>query len=67
MIRLNLDFILEKKQRSQKWLAEKAGISKTTVNDIYNNNSRRIDIVTLEKICEALDCEPGDIMKMERV
>lgn len=65
MIRFNIDFLLEKKERSRKWLIEKTGLSKNTVGPIYNNKTKRIDMDTLSKLCEALDCEPGDIIKKE--
>jgi putative transcriptional regulator len=44
-------------------LAEKADLSPQTVSGIWNNNVLRIDLSTLEALCEALHCTPGDLLE----
>ena len=47
-------------------LAEKVGITNVNLSKIKNNKINSIRFSTLEGICEALDCEPGDILKIVR-
>lgn len=44
-------------------MAEKAGVTPLTVSGIWNNTSLRIDLSTLNALCEALDCTPGDLLE----
>lgn len=44
-------------------MAERAGLSAQTVSGLWNNNVVRIDLGTLEALCEALDCTPGDLLE----
>ncbi len=46
-------------------LEAKSGVNKNTLYAIYNNKSRRVDLGVLERICAALECQPGDLMKYE--
>ena len=46
-------------------LAEKVGITNVNLSKIKNNKINAIRFSTLEGICDALDCTPGDILKLE--
>lgn len=62
---LELDVMMTKKHVSLNDLAEKVGISNVNLSKIKNNKVTAIRFSTLQGICEALDCEPGDILKIE--
>ena len=42
-------------------VAKKAGISYEAINRLYDATSKRMDFDTLDKLCEVLDCQPGDL------
>ena len=42
--------------------AKLAGISYTTLDNIYHNNTKGIEFDTLDKLCFALNCKPGDLL-----
>lgn len=44
-------------------LAEKAGLSPQTVSGLWNNNTLRVDLATLDALCEVLHCTPGDLLE----
>jgi len=44
-------------------VAEKAGLSALAVSGIWNNASLRVDLSTLNALCEALHCTPGDLLE----
>lgn len=44
-------------------MAERAGLSPQTVSGIWNNNTLRIDLATLNALCEDLKCTPGDLLE----
>jgi putative transcriptional regulator len=43
-------------------LQEKSGVNKNTLYAIYNNTSTRVDLSVLNRICNALGCQPGDLL-----
>lgn len=63
---LELDIVMAKKKMSLNGLAEKVGITNVNLSKIKNNKINAIRFSTLEGICEALECEPGDILKYEK-
>lgn len=63
---LELDVMMAKRHMSLNELAEKVGITNVNLSKIKNNKINAIRFSTLEGICEALDCEPGDILKIVR-
>lgn len=65
-IRLELNVMMARRQMSLNDLAEKVGIATVNLSKIKNNRVNAIRFSTLEGICDALDCEPGDILKFER-
>lgn len=63
---LYLDRLMVEKKISLNVLAEKVGITHVNLSKIKNNKVNAIRFSTLEKICEILDCTPGDILKFEK-
>lgn len=60
---LELDVMMAKRRVSLNDLAEKVGITNVNLSKIKNNKVNAIRFSTLAAICEALQCEPGDILK----
>ena len=50
------------KRISQKKLAEKTGIRPNTISELYHELTYRVNLSHIDKICEALDCEIGDLL-----
>lgn len=65
-IRINLDIELARKKMSLTELSERIGISMTNLSLLKNGKVKAIRFSTLEAICEALDCQPGDILEYEK-
>ena len=63
---LELDVMMAKRHMSLNELADKVGITNVNLSKIKNNKVNAIRFSTLEAICEALECEPGDILKHEK-
>lgn len=60
---VNIDVMLAKRKMSSGELAQKVGISPTNLSILKTGKARAIRFSTLEAICKALDCQPGDIME----
>lgn len=63
MIIINLDIMMAKRKISSGELAEKVGITQANLSILKTNKARAIRFSTLEKICEVLECQPGDILE----
>lgn len=63
MIAINLDVMLARRKMSVTELAEKVGITLANISILKNGKARAIRFSTLEAICKALDCQPGDILE----
>lgn len=63
-VEIVLDDILKQRGISRYMLAKKTGIAYTTIDSYYKNTVLRYDKNTILKICQALECEPGDIIKL---
>ena len=63
MIIVNIDVMLAKRKMSVTELSERVGITMANISILKNGKAKAIKIQTLDKICEALDCEPGDILE----
>ena len=57
---------LEKHHKSQYWLANQTGIAASTINNICNGKTSKIDFSVLQKICDTLNCEVSDIIERDR-
>lgn len=62
MIVPRIDRILAKEKRTFYWLAKETGVSHTTLWRLKKGKAVGINFETLEKICRALKCHPGDIL-----
>ena len=63
---LRLDRMMVERKMSLNELAEKVGISNVNLSKIKNNRVTAIRFSTLAAICEALDCEAGDILEFQK-
>jgi len=60
---INIDVMLAKRKMSVTELAEKVGITMANISVLKNGKAKAIRLSTLEAICEALECQPGDILE----
>ncbi len=60
---VNLDVMLAKRKMSSGELAEKVGITQANLSILKTGKAKAVRFSTLESICEALDCQPGDILE----
>lgn len=63
---INIDVVMAQRKMRSKDLAEKIGITKANLSILKTGKAKAIRFSTLEKICEALDCQPGDILVFEK-
>ena len=63
MIEVRIDDLLKAHGRTFYWLAKETGISHTTLWRLKKGRALGINFITLEKLCEILDCQPGDVFK----
>ena len=63
MINVRLDYVLFDKRMKLKELAEATGIAVNNLSVLKTNKARAIRFSTLEKLCKALDCTPGDLLE----
>lgn len=64
-IHINLDVMLAKRKMSVTELTEKVGITMANISILKNGKARAIRFSTLEAICKALDCQPGDLLEFK--
>ena len=62
-IRINIDVELARHKMSVTELSERVGITLANLSILKNGKAKAIRITTLDKICEALSCQPGDILE----
>lgn len=60
---VNLDVMLAKRKMSVTELSEKVGITMANLSILKNGKAKAVRLSTLEAICKALDCQPGDILE----
>ena len=60
---INIDVMLAKRKMSVTQLTEKVGITMANLSILKNGKAKAIRFSTLEAICKALDCQPGDILE----
>jgi len=66
MIRIKIDELLKEHKRSFYWLAKETGVSHTTLWRLKKDKAQGITFNTLERICKALACQPGDVLILGR-
>ena len=62
-ININLDVMMAKRKMSLNELADKVGITLANLSILKNCKAKAIRFSTLDAICKALDCQPGDILE----
>jgi len=65
IIKFQIDEVLEKRGHSFYWLSKQTGVSHSTFWRLKKDKALGINFATLEKICQALECEPGDVLKLD--
>lgn len=60
---MNIDVMLAKRKMSVTELSERVGITMANLSILKNGKAKAVRFSTLEAICQALDCQPGDILE----
>jgi putative transcriptional regulator len=60
---INIDVMLARRKMSVTELAEKVGITMANISILKNGKAKAIRFSTLEAVCKALDCQPGDVLE----
>ena len=60
---VNIDVMLARRKMSVTELAEKVGITMANISVLKNGKAKAVRFSTLEAICKALECQPGDILE----
>lgn len=60
---VNIDVMMAKRKMSSQELAEKIGITQANLSILKTGKAKAIRFSTLEAICNALDCQPGDVLE----
>lgn len=60
---INIDVMLAKNKMSVTELSERVGITIANISILKNGKAKAIKLFTLAKLCEALNCQPGDILE----
>lgn len=60
---VNVDVMLAKRKMSVTELSERVGITMANISILKNGKAKAIRMETLDKICKALNCQPGDILE----
>ncbi|MBR4966584.1 MAG: helix-turn-helix transcriptional regulator [Lachnospiraceae bacterium] len=63
MIIINLDVVMAKRKMSLNELSEKVGITLANLSILKNGKAKAVRVSTLDAICKALNCQPGDILE----
>ena len=63
MIVVNLDVMLARRKMTLSQLSEKVDITLANLSVLKNNKAKAVRFSTLEAVCAALDCQPGDILE----
>ncbi|MBQ5332251.1 MAG: helix-turn-helix transcriptional regulator [Oscillospiraceae bacterium] len=63
---VNLDVVMAKRKIGSGELAEKIGITQANLSILKTGKAKAVRFSTLEKLCDVLDCQPGDILEFSR-
>jgi putative transcriptional regulator len=63
---IKLALLLEKANMTQRELARQTGIRVPSINEMYHNQTVRLPLDNLAKICEVLDCDISDILELQK-
>ena len=67
MIRILLSIRLGERRWTQAKLAQKTGIRKATINELYNEVADRVSLNHLDRICQVLECDLPDLLKRDGI
>ncbi len=62
---INIDVMLARRKMSVTELAEKVGITMANISVLKNGKAKAIRFTTLEAVCKALECQPGDVLEFK--
>lgn len=62
----NIDVMLAKRKMSVTELSERVGITLANMSILKNGKAKAVKVETLRKLCEALDCQPGDLLEYRK-
>jgi len=62
---INIDVMLARRKMSVTLLAEKVGITMANISVLKNGKAKAIRFSTLEAVCKALECQPGDVLEFK--
>ena len=63
---INIDVMLAKRKMSVTELAERVGITMANISVLKNGKAKAVRFSTLEAICKALGCQPGDVLEYKK-
>lgn len=63
MIRINLDVMLAKRKMSLTELSDRVGVTMANLSVLKTGKAKAVRFTTLDALCRALDCQPGDILE----
>jgi len=63
---INIDVMLARRKMSVTELADKVGITMANISVLKNGKVKAIRLSTMEAVCKALDCQPGDILEYKK-
>lgn len=63
MIIFNIDVMLARRKMSVTELSHRVGITMANISILKNGKARAVRVETLNKLCQALDCQPGDLLE----
>ncbi|MDN7242308.1 helix-turn-helix transcriptional regulator [Planococcus sp. N028] len=63
---INVDVMLAKRKMSVTELSERVGITMANLSILKNGKAKAVRLSTLEAICKALDCQPGDLLEYQQ-
>ncbi len=63
MIKIKISELLGRHKMTQKALADATGIREATISNLYHEVTKRIEIEHIDKLCEALHCQVGDLFE----
>lgn len=63
---INIDVMLAKRKMSVTELSDRIGITMANLSILKNGKAKAVRFATLEAICEALDCQPGDLLEYRK-
>lgn len=65
LIKLNVQYLLDSKKKTRYWLVKHMDSNYETINRICDNNAVALQLETIEKLCNILNCSPNDLFIIE--